>query len=119
VAQLNNSQVSCRLQVDKIICKHNLLHRVVRGFSDATALFTVMVIITLKTILNEKVDYHFCKVIILFWLRQKVVSYTKYKIETKLWIFLSEALATLEKRQTTPRLKTMTVLNHRRQVIQK
>jgi len=33
--------------------------------------------ITLKTILHEKVDYHFCKVIILFLLRQKVIPYMK------------------------------------------
>jgi len=32
-----------------------------------------MVTITLKTILNEKVGYHFCHVNVLFWLRQKVV----------------------------------------------
>jgi len=41
---------------------------------------TVMLIVTLKTILNEKVGYHFCQVILLFRLRQKVVPYTKYKI---------------------------------------
>jgi len=29
---------------------------------------TVMLIITLKTILNEKVGYHICQVILLFWL---------------------------------------------------
>jgi len=34
---------------------------------------TVMVIITLKTILNEKVGYHFSQVILLFLLQQKVV----------------------------------------------
>jgi len=34
----------------------------------------VVVIITLKTILNEKVGYYFCLVILLLWLRQKVVS---------------------------------------------
>jgi len=33
-----------------------------------------------KTILNEKVGYHFCQVILLFELRQKVVPYTKYEI---------------------------------------
>jgi len=36
-------------------------------------------LITLKIILNEKVGYHFCQVILLFWLRQKVVPHTKYK----------------------------------------
>jgi len=39
-----------------------------------------MVIMTHKTILNEKVGYHFCQVILLFWLRQKMVPYKKYKI---------------------------------------
>jgi len=40
-----------------------------------------MVIVTLiKTILNEQVGYHFCQVIPLFWLRQKVLPHTKYKI---------------------------------------
>ena len=33
-----------------------------------------------KTILNEKVGYHFCQVILLFELRQKVIPYTKYEI---------------------------------------
>jgi len=37
----------------------------------------VVVIITLKTILNEKVGYHFCQVILLLWLRQKVVPQEK------------------------------------------
>jgi len=36
----------------------------------------VMAIITPKTILNEKVGYHFCQVILLFWLRQNMVPYT-------------------------------------------
>jgi len=31
--------------------------------------------------LNEKVGYQFCQVILLFWLRQKVVPYAKYKIQ--------------------------------------
>ena len=42
--------------------------------------FVMVVIITLTTILREKVDYRFCQVILLFWLRQKVVPYMKYKI---------------------------------------
>jgi len=33
-----------------------------------------MVIITLEAILNEKVDYHFFQVILLFWLLQKMVT---------------------------------------------
>jgi len=40
----------------------------------------VVVIITLKTILNEKVGYQFHQLILLFWLRQKVVPYMKYII---------------------------------------
>jgi len=39
-----------------------------------------MVTITLKTILNEKVGYNFCEVILLFWRRQKVFPYMKCKI---------------------------------------
>ena len=42
-----------------------------------------MVIITPKTILNEKGGYRFWQVILLFWLRQKVVPYTKYKIQAR------------------------------------
>jgi len=44
---------------------------------------TVMIIITLKTILNEKVGYNFCQVILLFWLQQKVVPNAKYEIQKK------------------------------------
>jgi len=39
-----------------------------------------MVIIALKTILNEKVGCHFYQVILILWLRQKAVPYTKYKV---------------------------------------
>ena len=38
-----------------------------------------MVLITLKTIFDEKVGHNFCQVILSFWLRQNVVPYTKYK----------------------------------------
>jgi len=48
-------------------------HTVSRALPNATAFCIVVVTITLKTILNEKVGYHFCQVILLFWLRQKVV----------------------------------------------
>jgi len=41
--------------------------------------YFVMFIIALKTIVNEKVGYHFFQVILLFWLRQKVGLYTKYR----------------------------------------
>jgi len=44
---------------------------------------TVMIIITLKTILNENVGYNFCQVILLFWLQQKVVPNAKYEIQKK------------------------------------
>jgi len=61
-----------------------------------------MFIITLKTILNDKVGYHFCQVIQLFWLQQKVFQDTKYEIQKKLWISLSEALATLRNKAKDP-----------------
>jgi len=48
-----------------------------------------MFIITLKTILNDKVGYQFCQVIQWFWLQQKVVLDTKYEIQNKLRILLS------------------------------
>ena len=48
-------------------------HKVICALPNATAFCIVVVLITLKTILNEKVGYHFCQVILLFWLRQKVV----------------------------------------------
>jgi len=41
----------------------------------------LMVIITPKTILTEKGGYHFCQVILLFWLPQKLLPYTKCKIK--------------------------------------
>jgi len=50
-----------------------LSHKVIRALPNETAFCIVAVVITLKTILNEKVGYHFCLVILLFWLRQKVV----------------------------------------------
>ena len=58
-----------------LIYKHIafLHHKVIRALPNATVFCTVVVIITLKTILNEKVGCHFCQVILLFWLRQKVV----------------------------------------------
>jgi len=63
------------------INKHStfLRHKVIHALANATALFTVMVIITLKTIFNEKLGYHFCEVILSYWLLQKVVLYRKYK----------------------------------------
>jgi len=44
---------------------------------NATVFCTVVVIITLKTILNEKVGYHFCQVILLLWLRLLCFSLTE------------------------------------------
>jgi len=66
-----------------LINKHStfLGHKVIRALQNVTVLCTVMVIITLKTILNEKFRYHFRQVILLFWLRQSVFPYTKYKVE--------------------------------------
>jgi len=58
-----------------LIYKHItfLRHKVIRALPNATVFCTVVIINTLKTILNEKVGYHFCQVILLLWLRQKVV----------------------------------------------
>ena len=58
-----------------LIYKHNtfLRHKVIRALPNATVFCIVMVMITLKTILNEKVGHHFCQVILLLRLRQKVV----------------------------------------------
>jgi len=58
-----------------LIYKHItfLRHKVIRTLPNATVFCTVVVLITLKTILNEQVGYHFCQVILLLWLRQKVV----------------------------------------------
>ena len=36
-------------------------HKVIRALSNITVLCTVMVIISLKTILNEKVSFHFAR----------------------------------------------------------
>ena len=53
-----------------LIYKHItfLRHKVIHALPNATVFCTVVVIITLKTILNEKGGYHFCQVILLFWL---------------------------------------------------
>ena len=58
-----------------LIYKHItfLGHKLIRALPNATVFCIVMVIITLKTIFNKKVGYHFCQAILLFWLRQKVV----------------------------------------------
>ena len=76
-----------------LIYKHNtfLRHKVIRALPNPTVICTVMVInhtqnfvkviITLEILLNEKVGHHFCQVILLFWLRQKMAPYTKYKIK--------------------------------------
>jgi len=60
-----------------------------------------MVIITFKTILNEKVGHHFCQVILSLSLRQKWldIRYLKYRNYECLYQKLSRLL---EKRQTTP-----------------
>ena len=58
-----------------LIYKHItfLRYKVICALPNATVFCIVVVIITPKTILNEKVGYHFCQVILLFCLRQKVV----------------------------------------------
>jgi len=60
----NHSTVKLATAIRYQIYKHSrfLYHKVVRALPNAT----VTVIITLKTILNEKVRYHFCQVILLF-----------------------------------------------------
>jgi len=58
-----------------LIYKHStfLGHQVIRALLNCNGRnYTqnfVMIIITPKTILNEKVGYHFCQVVLLFWLR--------------------------------------------------
>jgi len=58
-----------------LIYKHItfLRHKAFRALPNATIFFIVVVIITFETVLNEKVAYYFCLVILLFWQRQKVV----------------------------------------------
>jgi len=50
-----------------LIYKHItfLRHNVIRALPNATVFCAVVVIITLKTTLNEKVGYYFCQVILL------------------------------------------------------
>jgi len=62
-----------------------------------------MVTISHETILNEKVGYHFCQVILLFWLRQKVVPCTKYKMKSRIMnAFYRKLSRPQEKWQMTP-----------------
>ena len=106
----NNSQVSYRIHISNSQTQHILMSQNYSFVAERNNTL-LKVIITLKTLWwswpNEKVGYHFWQVILLFWLQQKVVSYTKYKIKKNLWIFLSEALAALEKWQTTPDWKQL------------
>ena len=80
---------------------------------------SVTFIITFKTISNDKLGYQFCQVTQLFWLQQKVVQNTIY--DTKLWTFLSEALATPRKKANDPhgvaipRLKTTALVCKRKE----
>ena len=67
----------------------------------------VMVMIARKTILNAKLGYHFCQVILLFWLRQKVVPYTKYKYRSNYEYFYEKLSRSQEKRQTTSKGVTL------------
>ena len=55
---------------------------------------SVMFIITLKTILNDKVCFQFCQVIILFWLQQKSGSrYEIWNSEGTMNIFIRSSCA--------------------------
>jgi len=61
-------KISLAAAIRYLIYKHItfLRHKVFRALPNATVFIIVLVIITLKTILNEKVAYHFCQVILLF-----------------------------------------------------
>jgi len=74
----NNSQVSYRHQISNLQIQHMLTSQSYSCVAKRNT--TEMVITTLKTILNEKVGYRLCQVILLFWLQQKVFLYAKYKI---------------------------------------
>ena len=68
---------------------------------------TALVIITLKPIINEKVSYHFCQVILIIFATTKSGSVCETQnLEAIIYIILTGALATPEKGQTTPRLTT-------------
>jgi len=72
----SNSQVSYCNQISNLQTQHLLMSRSYSCVAKHNS--TVMVIITLKTIMNKKIGYHFCQVILLFWLRQKVVPFKNY-----------------------------------------
>jgi len=70
-----------------------------------------MVIITLKTILNENGDYHLCLVNLLFWPRQKMIPHTKYRSTAFINNFIKSSrdfrkMANDPHRVHDPRLKT-------------
>ena len=79
----------------------------------------VMVIITLKKYLNEKVGYHFCRVILLFRRRQKVVPLRNIKYRSNYEYFYQKLSWPLEKMQTnatgvsTPGSKPLSLKNKR------
>ena len=100
----NNSHVGYRIQICNLQTQHINTSRTYSCVAKCTS--TVTVIITLKIILNERVGYHFCQVILLFWLRQKVVPYTKYEY------FYKKLLQPLEKAQRPPRGLHPQVENH-------
>jgi len=67
-----NSQVSYRNLIPNLQTQHILTSQSYSCVAKPNS--TVMVILMLnKTILNEKVCCHFCQVILLFWLWQKVL----------------------------------------------
>jgi len=103
----NNSQVSYRFQITNLqtqpivtskLFVHCQMQQYCNGHNHAKNF--VMAVFTLKTILNEKVGYHFCPVILLFWLQQKVVPDMKYKSNHE--DFYQKISQPLEKRQTVP-----------------
>ena len=72
---------------------------------------TVMVMITFETTLNEEIGYHFCQVILLFWLRQKAkIIWSPGRASDKnsnYECFYQMLSRPSEKQQTTPSLKTI------------
>jgi len=110
----NNSQVSYHIQMTNLQTQLILTSQIC--FCVAKCNSTVMVIkktTILTTILNEKVENNFerksgfVRWFVLFWLQQKVVSYTKDNIQIEIMkILIRRSRDSLEKRQTAPRLKT-------------
>jgi len=73
-------------------------------------------LITLETIFKKKVDYHFCQVILLFWLQQKVVPYTKYKYKRNYGYFYHKLSRPQKKVKWPPQRSRPQVENHFRKL---